>query len=98
VLSKFLLGLLRVSGGLRKTIGINVGKLIFGSAHRAFGGRFRFFASGGARLDPLVMEDLEALGFTILEGYGLTETSPVVTFNPIEDTWTKTTISLLQGG
>lgn len=77
-------GLLRVSANIRKTTGINAGKLIFGSAHRAFGERLRFFACGGARLDPLVMEDLEALGFTILEGYGLTETSPVVTFNPVE--------------
>ncbi len=83
-LSVTLLGLLRVSAKLRKTAGINVGKLLFGSAHRAFGKRFRFFASGGARLDPQVMEDLEALGFTVLEGYGLTETSPVVTFNPIK--------------
>lgn len=77
-----LLLLLRVSGGLRKGMDINAGKVIFASAHRAFGGSFRFFASGGARLDPMVKDELEALGFTVLEGYGLTETSPVVTFNP----------------
>lgn len=79
-----LLLLLRMSGGLRKKMDINLGKVIFASAHRAFGDRFRFFASGGARLDPVVKDDLEALGFTVLEGYGLTETSPVVTFNPVE--------------
>ncbi len=50
----------------------------------ALGEKFRFSACGGAKLDPQVMKDLEALGLTILEGYGLTETSPVVTFNPIE--------------
>ncbi|MBI5075769.1 MAG: AMP-binding protein [Nitrospirae bacterium] len=72
------------SGAVRKRLGINLGKLIFRSVHRSFGNRFRFFTSGGARLDPAVMEDLEALGFTVLEGYGLTETSPVVTFNPVE--------------
>ena len=79
-----LLLLLRISGGLRKGMDINPGKILFASAHKAFGDRFRFFASGGARLDPMVKDDLEALGFTVLEGYGLTETSPVVTFNPVE--------------
>jgi long-chain acyl-CoA synthetase len=67
----------------RERLGLNIGRIFFNSAHRAFGQRFRFFASGGARLDPAVMKDLEALGFMVLEGYGLTETSPVVTFNPI---------------
>ncbi|HXX54363.1 MAG TPA: AMP-binding protein, partial [Thermodesulfovibrionales bacterium] len=76
--------LLKVSGGLRKSTDINMGRVIFASAHKAFGDRFRFFASGGARLDPKVKDDLEALGFTVLEGYGLTETSPVVTFNPVK--------------
>ncbi len=76
--------LLRLSGFLRKRFDIALGKIIFRSVHRAFGKRFRFFTSGGARLDPSVMLDLEALGFTVLEGYGLTETSPIVTFNTFE--------------
>jgi long-chain acyl-CoA synthetase len=75
--------LLKLSGKLRAKTDINIGKIIFKSAHAALGRQFRFFASGGARLDPAVMKDLEAIGFTVLEGYGLTETSPVVTFNPI---------------
>lgn len=80
----FLLGLLlRISGFMRRKFGIPVGKLVFRSVHRAFGPRFRFFTSGGARLDPSLMMDMEALGFTVLEGYGLTETSPIVTFNPV---------------
>jgi long-chain acyl-CoA synthetase len=73
----------RISGKLREAFGINIGRVIFRSAHAALGPRFRFFASGGARLDPAIMRDLEAFGFTVLEGYGLTETSPVVTFNPV---------------
>jgi len=76
--------LIAISGTLRKRLGINLGRVIFRSVHRSFGNRFRFFTSGGAKLDPAVMEGLEALGFTVLEGYGLTETSPVVTFNPPE--------------
>ncbi|MCX5717188.1 MAG: AMP-binding protein [Nitrospirae bacterium] len=75
--------LLKVSGSLRRKTGINISKGILKPVHNAFGNRFRFFASGGARLDPELMKDLEALGFTALEGYGLTETSPVVTFNPM---------------
>jgi len=72
----------RLSGLLRTASGLNPGRHIFRSVHETFGKRLRFFGSGGARLDPAVMKDLEAFGFTVLEGYGLTETSPVVTFNP----------------
>lgn len=75
-------GALRLSGLLRERLSINMGRLIFRQAHAALGRGFRFFGSGGARLDPAIMRDLEALGFTVVEGYGLTETSPVVTFNP----------------
>jgi long-chain acyl-CoA synthetase len=77
-----LAALRQVSGFLRERFDINVGRIFFHSLHMTLGKSFRFFASGGARLDPAVMKDLEALGFTVLEGYGLTETSPVVTFNP----------------
>src|SRR4030042_825872 len=76
------LSLLRLSGFLRDTLRINPGKIIFSFIHKRFGKRFRFFVSGGAKLDPKVSQDFEALGFTLLEGYGLTETSPVISFNP----------------
>jgi long-chain acyl-CoA synthetase len=76
------LSLLRLSGFIGNKLGINFGKIIFSKIHKRFGKRFRFFVSGGAKLDPNISEDLEALGFTILEGYGLTETSPVISFNP----------------
>ena len=84
IISLLLLLLFRACGGLRRRTGVNLGKVVFRAAHRSFSENFRFFASGGARLAPRIMEDLEALGFTVLEGYGLTETSPVVTFNPID--------------
>jgi long-chain acyl-CoA synthetase len=80
-LPEIMLWLLKICGKIRIATGINPGRVIFKSAHRALGKKFRFFASGGAKLNPEVMLDLEALGFTVLEGFGLTETSPVVTFN-----------------
>lgn len=44
----------------------------------------RFMVSGGARLEPAVARGLAKAGFKITEGYGLTETSPVAAFNPVE--------------
>jgi long-chain acyl-CoA synthetase len=76
-------GLLRLSGVLRPR-GINLGRIVFAPVHRRFGGRLRILASGGARLDPAIAEDFLALGFAMTEGYGLTETSPVVCFNPLD--------------
>lgn len=51
---------------------------------KIFGGGLRLFVSGGARLEPSIGKDISKLGIVILEGYGLTETSPVVSFNPPE--------------
>jgi long-chain acyl-CoA synthetase len=75
--------LLRASAALRPR-GINLGRLVFGQVHRRFGGKLRLLASGGARLDPVIARDFLALGFTLSEGYGLTETAPVVSFNPLD--------------
>ena len=68
---------------LRKTVGINMGKVLFGAVHARFGPQFKLAASGGARLEPDVYTDMTHLGFTVIEGYGLTETSPLCTFNPL---------------
>jgi len=47
-----------------------------------FGKKLRYFISGGARLDPRIAQDLSKLGLIIIEGYGLTETSPISALNP----------------
>lgn len=73
--------ILRLAGALRRVLGINIGRLAFRSLHRRVGRSLRTLVSGGARLDPAIAERLEDLGWLVLTGYGLTETSPVVTFN-----------------
>jgi len=64
---------------------IRTGKIFFASVHKQFGGSLRAFVSGGAPLDPIVELDFNAMGFRILQGYGLTETSPVITVNNFEE-------------
>ena len=64
----------------------NMGKALFGAVHAKFGPALRLFASGGARLEADVYVDMTDLGFTIVEGYGLTETSPVTHSNPLYGT------------
>lgn len=75
--------LLAVSGAARRYATLNLGRLLFATVHYQFGPSLRLLVSGGARLDPDLAQYLFCLGFTLLEGYGLTETSPVVTFTPL---------------
>lgn len=60
---------------------IRIGKIVFPSVHAEFGGKLRGFISGGAPLSPDVEIGLNALGFIVLQGYGLTETAPVIAVN-----------------
>ncbi len=58
--------------------------LVFSKVRKRFGGKVRFFVSGGAALPDDIGEFFFAIGLTIIEGYGLTEASPVVAANPFE--------------
>ncbi|MDP2940078.1 MAG: AMP-binding protein [Candidatus Omnitrophota bacterium] len=67
----------------RKMLRINLGKLFFRKVHSRVGANLRYMVSGGARLEPKIAIDLFKLGFNILEGYGLTETAPIVSLSPV---------------
>lgn len=56
-------------------------KLIFKELHHKFGGHIRLFIAGGAAPDPKVAKGLRELGFNFVQGYGLTETSPIAALN-----------------
>ena len=60
-------------------------KLVRKKIKKQFGGKLRAFVSGGGALDKEVGSFLNAIGLPTLQGYGLTETSPVVSCNPIND-------------
>jgi long-chain acyl-CoA synthetase len=64
---------------------IRIGRILFPSVHKEFGGRLHTFISGGAPLQPDIEIELNALGFRILQGYGLTETAPVISVNTFKD-------------
>jgi long-chain acyl-CoA synthetase len=59
---------------------LSFSKKIFGSVQKKFGGHVKFLISGGAALDKEVAKDFLTLGFEILEGFGMTECAPMITF------------------
>jgi long-chain acyl-CoA synthetase len=59
-------------------------RILLISVHRNFGGRFKYIVSGGAALDPALGEAWRDLGVEVLQGYGLSETSPALTFNRLD--------------
>jgi long-chain acyl-CoA synthetase len=66
---------------VREATGLNVGKVLFWRVHRKLGGQVRLLVSGGSALPADVWEAFHGLGFSLYEGYGLTEASPVLTVN-----------------
>ncbi len=70
---------LRANGTVRRLTGLNLGRLFFRRVHDVFGRRMRLLITGGARFDPAIGLDLFSLGFSLIEAYGLTESSGAAT-------------------
>ncbi len=64
-----------------KILGLSIRRLLFTKVHAKFGGHLRVLISGGAAVDPAVSRGFRELGIAFLQGYGLTESSPIIAVN-----------------
>ena len=71
-------GMLKTNGFLRDSFDINLGKKLFKKVHDGFGGNLNITISAGSRFDEKIAREYYELGFTIIQGYGLTETCGAV--------------------
>ncbi|HEX5369723.1 MAG TPA: AMP-binding protein [Dehalococcoidia bacterium] len=67
-----------VLGVVRRLTGVTLAPTAFRSVHKALGGKLRFLVSGGAALNPRTVLDFAGLGLPLLQGWGMTEASPVI--------------------
>ena len=81
ILSALFRGTLTACIGLRRRFGFSPGDYLFAPVRKRTAPRLRVLASGGSAIDPDIAWKLEGLGWRITSGYGLTETSPLLTFN-----------------
>ncbi|MDD2583270.1 MAG: AMP-binding protein, partial [Desulfuromonadaceae bacterium] len=81
---KYLSGLFRGLSMIAARLPKGLRRFLFFPVQSKFGSNFTVFVSGGAPLDPDVFNFWSCMGFTVLEGYGLTETSPVLCVNTME--------------
>ena len=77
--------LLKTNFFLREKFNVNLGKKFFGKVHEGFGGKLGITISAGSRFDEKIAQDYHALGFTMIQGYGLTETTGAVSCTRFED-------------
>jgi long-chain acyl-CoA synthetase len=74
-----------VSKFLKKAANVEAGKKLFHGMREKSGlSSIRLFVSGGAPLSPEVGEAFNTMGFKLIQGYGLTESAPILTLNPLE--------------
>lgn len=72
---------MNLSSGLMK-VGIDIREKLFGQITTAFGGNLKSIVCGGAPVSPEIVRDFYQFGILVLEGYGITECSPLVAVNP----------------
>ncbi|MBQ7822539.1 MAG: AMP-binding protein [Clostridia bacterium] len=65
-------------------LGIDIRRRIFADVLSAFGGNIETIICGGAPIQPNIIKDFNAFGITVLEGYGITETAPLVSVTPYQ--------------
>jgi long-chain acyl-CoA synthetase len=82
---KLFRGMLRLNRFCLQTLNVNPGKMLFAKVHHSFGSRLRLFVSGGSSFDARVAQDFHDMGFTILQGYGLTETTGAAVVTRVEN-------------
>jgi len=83
--SKVVPPLIKISSFAEKFGWKSLPKKIFKELHEKFGGAVRLFIVGGAAPDPKIAKGLREFGFNFVQGYGLTETSPILTLNQIDN-------------
>jgi long-chain acyl-CoA synthetase len=80
-----------------RRMGVNLGPVFFGKVHDTMGRDMRLFVTGGSKFDPMIGKDLYSLGFTILQAYGLTETSAAASINTPDEAHIDTVGKALPG-
>ena len=85
VKSKVVPPLIKVTGFAEKVGWKGAKKKLFKELHDKFGGQIRLFIAGGAAPDPKVAKGLREFGFNFIQGYGLTETSPILALNRLDN-------------
>lgn len=80
-----------------RRIGLNLGRIFFRKVHDVMGREMRLLITGGSKFDPAIGRDLYSLGFTILQAYGLTETSAAATISTPDDAYIDTVGAPLPG-
>ena len=85
VKSKVVPSLIKATNLIEKVGWKSLKKKIFKELHEKFGGAIRLFIAGGAAPDPKVAKGLREFGFNFVQGYGLTETSPIVALNQLNN-------------
>lgn len=83
--SKIIRPLIKLTDVVEKVGWKSFKKLVFKELHEKFGGSIRIFIAGGAAPDPKVAKGLREFGFNFVQGYGLTETSPILTLNRLNN-------------